>query len=757
MNKLFKKLVGAKPYDYQKIAMENLLDGKSMIMRAPTGSGKTEIALIPFLYGFNDSLPSQLIYSLPTRTLVESIGERSVKYASSKKLRVAIHHGKNATSSLFEEDAIVTTIDQAVGAYLSTPLSMSKRSGNIFVGSVGSALTVFDEVHTLDPEKGLQTSLAIGMQSAKLGLPTLIMSATLPDVFIEIARDRISKSGGNIEFVDVKDESEVKSRKNRSIEFINRTEEELNAEKVLEEFEDKRMIIVVINTVDRAQKLYLDLKNGMDLPVLLLHSRFLDNDREEKELLLEDYFGKNGGGECIFISTQIVEVGMDISSPKVLSEIAPIDSLIQRAGRCARWGGKGEFHVFGYDKSSKNPHAPYKKEIVDSTIAEINDREKKFTLDWNTEVELVNKILMKHFSEYMDPTPFYQRLGELARAVYEGSRAKVEQNVREVFSCDVTLHESPKSMNSADILSLPRLRLDARTLMGKVEKIAEMGIDTYRLEENTYFDEDESEYNSVFINTHDEIVPFEFYILSGASYSSDIGLVFDDVPNSLKSFDPEEKEILVDKHFDYKLREETWVEHAKSTLKVLENYMIPRYSYSIENFAEHFGYDYNEFVDLIRFITSLHDLGKLNVKWQNTIGWDNETPLAHTDSKHVKRPPPHATVSAKALEPYLLDLFDEEDMFKAFYLSLAHHHSPRSSEYLAYNLVPKSAEVIQEIWDVPKDLINYSDVKNDLDFTYLDLIDENEAYRLYGLLSKLMRISDRLATGGASYESLFSV
>lgn len=757
MNKLFKRIVGAKPYDYQKIAMENLVDSNSIIMRAPTGSGKTEIALIPFLYEYNNLLPSQLIYSLPTRTLVESIGERAVKYASFRKLRVAIHHGKNATSSLFEEDVVVTTIDQAVGAYLSTPLSMSKRSGNIFVGSVGSALTVFDEVHTLDPEKGLQTSLAISMQSAKLGLPTLIMSATLPDIFIETAKDRISKKGGDIEFIDVNDEFEIKSRKNRFVELINRLEEELNAEKVLEEVEHGKRIIIVINTVNRAQELYLELRNKTELPILLLHSRFLEKDRQEKELLLEETFGKNGNGKCIFIATQIVEVGMDISSPKVLSEIAPIDALIQRAGRCARWSGKGEFHVFGYNTNSKSPHAPYNKDIVEATKSEINNKGKSFTLDWNTEVELVNKILTKHFSEFMNSMIFYQRLGELARAVYEGSRAKVEQNVREVFSCDVTLHENPKSMNSVEILHLPRLRLDARTLMGKVEKIAEMGIDTYRLEENTIiFDDDEDEYVPVLVNNREEIIPFELYVLCGASYSSDTGLVFDDFPNALKSFDPEEKEILSSKQFDNRLKVETWVEHAKNTLKVLDNYMIPRYRYSIENFAENYGYNYGEFLDIIRCTVSLHDIGKLNKKWQKRIKWNDETPLAHSNDNTIKRLPAHATVSAKALQPYLEDLFDDEDIFKAFYLAIAHHHQPWSKSYNEYELVPKYDESLKEIWIIPKNFIQEQNPAGRLDFSYLDIIDENEAYRLYGFLSKLMRISDRLATGGNTYESLFS-
>lgn len=582
MVEAFRKLTGVTPYEYQRIAMENLAEGKSLIIRAPTGSGKTEIALIPFIYGLNDFLPSQLIYSLPTKTLVESIGERATEYASFKKLRVAIHHGKKAASSLFEEDIIVTTIDQTAGAYLSVPLSMPKRWGNIFVGGIASALTVFDEVHTLDPEKGLQTATAIAVQSAKLGLPSIIMSATLPDVFIKRLKERIEKNRGKVEVISIENESEIKSRKNRKVELVNRTSEKLTANTILKEAENCKKLIVVVNTIERAQKLYLNLlEKKPSYPVILLHSRYLEKDRAEKEKLLEEVFGKNSKGECIFISTQVIEVGMDISSPIILSEIAPIDALIQRAGRCARWGGKGEFHVFGLAKDIRNPYAPYLKDLVEATIIEISSRD-DFTLDWQTEVELVNQLLSNHFKYFMDSTFFYQRLGELARAVYDGSKAKVEQNIREVFSCDVTLHENLKSLESEEIslepkeiLALPRIRVDVRVLSGKVEKLAELGIMVYKLEENPVIGDYES-YTLRLVRNKEDIAPFELYVLSGACYSPDVGLVFDEsAPNAIKSFEPDKLEIEdIKSQTEHKLERETWVEHAKKVLHVLDYYLF---------------------------------------------------------------------------------------------------------------------------------------------------------------------------------------
>lgn len=163
----------------------NLLSkGKSLILMAPTGSGKSEVAIISFLLNKNETLPSQMIYSLPTRTLIENLSKRIQRYASFKNLSTAFHHGKRVESEFFEEDIILTTIDQTVGAYVCTPLSVPVKRGNILAGGASSAFLVFDEIHTFDPNRGLQTAITLVEHSSRLGLPFAIMSATLPDVLI---------------------------------------------------------------------------------------------------------------------------------------------------------------------------------------------------------------------------------------------------------------------------------------------------------------------------------------------------------------------------------------------------------------------------------------------------------------------------------------------------------------------------------------------------------------------------------------------
>lgn len=336
---------------------------------APTGSGKSEVAIISFLLNKNETLPSQMIYSLPTRTLIENLSMRIQKYASFKNFSTAFHHGKRVESELFEEDIILTTIDQTVGAYVCTPLSAPIQRGNILAGAVSSAFLVFDEIHIFDPNAGLQTTLTLIEHSSKLGLPFAVMSATLADLLI----NKIKKmTGKHTKIVKVKDENEIKSRKDRKVILHTKPLREgkrLSVSDVLEVFnssKDKKLI-VICNTVERAQRIYQDLikVSGIDARIILVHSRFLDEDRKKKEELLQKLFSRESREHVILVSTQVIEVGMDISSNTMITEVAPIDSLIQRAGRCARWGGNGDLYIYDVEE-----YHPYEKDLIENTKKE---------------------------------------------------------------------------------------------------------------------------------------------------------------------------------------------------------------------------------------------------------------------------------------------------------------------------------------------------------------------------------------------------
>ena len=100
--------------------------------------------------------------------------------------------------------------------------------------------------------------------------------------------------------------------------------------------------IIYVNTVDRAVELYKYLKEEInDIPLLLYHSRFLEKDKRKKEEAIIKCLGKKaweeGNARGIVILTQIGEMSINISADLMISDICPIDRLVQRAGRLCRF------------------------------------------------------------------------------------------------------------------------------------------------------------------------------------------------------------------------------------------------------------------------------------------------------------------------------------------------------------------------------------------------------------------------------------
>ncbi|MBW7877387.1 MAG: CRISPR-associated helicase Cas3', partial [Candidatus Cloacimonetes bacterium] len=95
------------------------------------------------------------------------------------------------------------------------------------------------------------------------------------------------------------------------------------------------------NTIKDANSAYQQLKSmiGSDF-VFLFHSRFVLGDRLEIEDRVNQIFGKNS--DCltrrgkILIATQVVEQSMDLDFDEMVSDLAPIDYILQRTGRLRR-------------------------------------------------------------------------------------------------------------------------------------------------------------------------------------------------------------------------------------------------------------------------------------------------------------------------------------------------------------------------------------------------------------------------------------
>ena len=125
----FQSLTGTTPYPYQEAVAESILSGENIVLRAPTGSGKTWSVIAPYLFMRSSGATKidRLLYALPLRSLASSLYRdvRSTCERSQLPLTVAIQTGEQRDDPFWEEDITFTTIDQLLSGYLFNPLSRS--------------------------------------------------------------------------------------------------------------------------------------------------------------------------------------------------------------------------------------------------------------------------------------------------------------------------------------------------------------------------------------------------------------------------------------------------------------------------------------------------------------------------------------------------------------------------------------------------------------------------------------------------------
>ncbi|CAG7844733.1 CRISPR-associated nuclease/helicase Cas3 [Pseudoclavibacter triregionum] len=116
-------------------------------------------------------------------------------------------------------------------------------------------------------------------------------------------------------------------------------DDEVLLRRIREEAQDGGCIAVVRNIVGRAQSTYSALIATFGPgEVTLLHSRFLDVDRRERERRIVASLGPSGcrPRRLIVVATQVIEQSLDLDFDLLVSDLAPIDLLLQRAGRLHR-------------------------------------------------------------------------------------------------------------------------------------------------------------------------------------------------------------------------------------------------------------------------------------------------------------------------------------------------------------------------------------------------------------------------------------
>jgi CRISPR-associated endonuclease/helicase Cas3 len=387
----------AQPYAHQRALFEQLTADPppATLLRAPCGSGKTEAALAPFLYQFvaqQFTLAPRLIYVLPTRALCDSLAARMQRYAAAvdPRLVVRAHHGAHPAAPFLFSDIVVTTLDQFLYAYARAVAHLGSagvgRHLDLPAGAIANACVVFDEAHMYEPHAhALMRAMVEILYESRV--PFLFMTATLPQSLLADYGERVPFA-----VVPYAPPASHISPRHLTLECCDEplllagdaAQPPTLQPRALAWLAEARRGLVVANTVARAQAVYRALRVQRQ-DVWLVHARFTAADRRRLEHEVTQRLGRQGSGGVV-VSTQVCEAGLDISADLLLTELAPADALVQRAGRCARFGGEGRVVVFAADPP------PYEPAAVEATRAHLQAQADLSLADWADTVRFVDRL-----------------------------------------------------------------------------------------------------------------------------------------------------------------------------------------------------------------------------------------------------------------------------------------------------------------------------------------------------------------------------
>ncbi|WP_020530991.1 CRISPR-associated helicase/endonuclease Cas3 [Flexithrix dorotheae] len=676
----YNNLFPFQPYTYQIKVAEALLSGKNVILSVPTGAGKTWASIIPFLYARENSdihFPKKMIYSLPLRALANSIYE-DVTYI----VDASIQTGEFSEDIYFENDIIFSTIDQTLSNFLCFPLPLSPRLANINAGALVGSYLVFDEFHLLDKNLSMATTLGSLKMLGNL-CRCCIMTATLSQGFMEELRQNLP----NYEIITLDDFPEDQSKITSLLPKANKKKlsvlnQKISAELIARKHENKT--IVICNRVETAQQIYKDLialnlesfenLRGLETEnIICLHSRFYDEDRKVKEKNLKRLFGKNANKEehAILIATQVIEAGMDISCKVMHTEISPINSFLQRAGRCARFANEtGKIFIYdvldiqeaekiSFEPESKedkaeiqrlnNKYLPYQPDVCITTLAELkkystldNPVPKKLieTILGAGEKDIIGKMKMGHSGGFNQDK--IKDAWFTASTDKNGAKNHYRNTIRDIQSVEIMII-SEDQLKRVEMFPFQyqSLSMYKYSLVGWLNKIVKGDVsnpppipfeDDWLIKklvdaEDVFLENDEGIKYEL-----KEIAPDGFNNLPTKVYVNAKYFGYDKLfgfnwqyQESFNNLSPTREKVESKKGFG-DFQKDTFYQHNKALLVAFEKEFLgengDKLDFVFHELAEFSGngaVTKPEFIRLIKLMIVLHDYGKLNDSWQSPM------------------------------------------------------------------------------------------------------------------------------------------
>ncbi|MEM0217687.1 MAG: CRISPR-associated helicase Cas3' [Candidatus Nezhaarchaeales archaeon] len=388
---------------------ETAKEGGVLFLQLPTGYGKTAITFTSFFHAIIDpEFFWRVIHVSPLRSIIDDIYGRMMDgyervlasvvendhcgmLAKAFDKYVGTQMMLSPGSPYLQKRLTITTFDTFSISLAKIPVKevreITRGVGyghfDIPRASILESLVVMDEIHNFLSEASENRALGILISIIRYLVecrnPLTLMSATMPRTLVENLLSTLKSLSGSFHHrelyygddgvVDKDWENEQINKsivtcilrcKNNSIDNI--------ASKALELSSSYDRVLIVLNTIRRALQVYRRLKEelGSHKPILL-HSKFKRADRNDK---LNDIEKKE---KWLLVSTQVIESGVNISANALITDMAPANNLVQRAGRVARRPSDKEGVVVMVEDAEEvgKGFGVYDHEVLKATLEEL--------------------------------------------------------------------------------------------------------------------------------------------------------------------------------------------------------------------------------------------------------------------------------------------------------------------------------------------------------------------------------------------------
>lgn len=234
------------------------------------------------------------------------------------------------------------------------------------------SIVIIDEVHSFD--RHMFELLVTFLRT--FDIPVLCMTATLP----ASRRETLESAGLQVypraeHRIELHDLNLKEQAGRYRLEPLSGSSAAMHS--ALAAYRSGQRVLWVVNQVRRCQELARQLAQDLGQTVLCYHSRFCLRDRQtkHKDTVSAFAFSRTSPGPAIAVTTQVCEMSLDLDADVLITEWAPVTSLVQRFGRANRHGNRGDGFravLHTYEPADNQPYAQEEMAAASAFLAELS-------------------------------------------------------------------------------------------------------------------------------------------------------------------------------------------------------------------------------------------------------------------------------------------------------------------------------------------------------------------------------------------------